>query len=84
MALSLFVMIVYVPIYFLFDTVKRRMNNAVIGRVIFNEFMNERHNNREAASDNNAQKFISHGITAPAGMGFRALPWLLLRATRLL
>jgi len=82
MALSLLVMVSNVPIYFFLNTVKRRMDNAVVGRVVFNEFMNERHNNREAASDNNAQKFISHGITAPVGMGFRALPWLLLRATR--
>lgn len=48
------------PIYFFLNTIKRRMNNAVVGRVVFNELMNERHNNREAASDNNAQKFISH------------------------
>lgn len=65
MALSLAVMVVYVPIYFLFNTVKRRMNNAVIGRVVFNKFMNERNNNSKPATNASNENAVSHVITTP-------------------
>lgn len=83
MALSLAVMVFYVPIYFLLDAVKRVVNDAVVLSVFFDEFVNECNNNSEPASNESNDHAFSHVITVPRGMGFRPLLWLLLRATRL-
>ena len=82
MALSLAVMVFYVPIYFLLDAVKRVVNDAVVLSVFFDEFVNKCNNNSEPASNESNDHAFSHVITVLRGMGFRALPWLLLRATR--
>jgi hypothetical protein len=59
-------MFVNVPIYFFLNTIQRRMNNAMIGFVFFNELVYERNNNREATSNDNAQNLVAHVIRPPA------------------
>jgi len=83
MALSLAFMVFYVPIYFLLDAVKRVVDDSVVLSVFFEKFVNECNNNSKPASNESNDHAFSHVITVPAGMGFRALLWLLLHAIRL-
>jgi hypothetical protein len=75
-------MVFYVPVEFVFDSVEAVSDDSVVGFVISYEFMNERNDNREAATDKNSHNFRSHDTTVPVGMGFRLLLLRLLRATQ--
>ena len=49
------------------------MDDAVVAFVVPDEFMNERNDNSEAATDKRNHNFRSHDITAPEDRGFRLL-----------
>lgn len=63
MALSLAVMVLNVPIYFGFDSVKRVRDDAVVVSVFFEKFVNECNNNSEPATNESNDHAFSHVIT---------------------
>ena len=65
MALSLAVMVLDVSIYFVFDSVERVRDDAVVVSVLFEKFVNECNNNSEPATNESNDHAFSHVITNP-------------------
>ena len=57
-------MVFDVPVNFGFDAVEAVGNNAVVVTVFFHELINERHDDRETATDNSHQHSRIHCIRA--------------------
>ncbi len=84
MALSALVMVLYVAVYFVFDSVEAVCDDSVVVMLPFEATMNPRHNNAEPARNESNENTVSHVITEPAGKGFRPLLLQLLRAIQVL
>lgn len=69
MALSLLVMVLNVSIYFVFDSVERVRNDAVVVSVLFEKFVNECNNNSEPATNESNDHALSHVIDLPDRSG---------------
>jgi len=64
MALSLtFIVVFYVPVYFLFYSVKCSGNNSVVAFGSFKSSVNKSDNDTKQASNNDAPNPIIHSIT---------------------
>ena len=63
MALSRSVMVFYVAVYFVFDSVEAVGNDAVVVVLFLEASMNKRDNNTETPSSDSSQKPRTHAIT---------------------